>query len=451
MERWIVPTRRGTALDRARGLRRRSAAVDAKSISTATSPTESGELLEQRVAERTRELATLLEVSRAVASTLDLQSLLHVVCEQLSLVTGSHGAAVSLLDGDELVLLASMVAPNEVGRRVPLRDTSPVSAVITERRTITFADVLADEPMARAYRRIVAEQRHTALAYVRSLMWVPLICKDDVIGVLGASHPQPHYFTAHHVDLALAIANQAAVAIQNARMHEQMLRHAALDERQRLARELHDSVSQALYGIGLGAQSALVWLERGDPQRVGESLEYVVELANAGLAEMRALIFELRPESLEQDGLVRAIERQAAALRARYRLPIETTYDEEPDVPLPVKEALYRITQEALHNTVKHAQASAVRVLLRGEADGIVVEVHDDGAGFDPTGDFPGHLGLQSMRERIERLGGTLLIDSSPGRGTRIRARTPRATSTDAALNAAMRANVGSQEGSIRD
>jgi signal transduction histidine kinase len=381
--------------------------------------------MEQRVAERTRELTTLLEVSRVVASTLDLDPLLAVICGQLSRVTGSHGAAVSLLDAGELVLVASKVAPAEVGRRVPLDPASPVSAVIVERRPVTISDVYGDAPHAQAYRRVVAQRQHTALSQVRSLLWAPLIAKDEVIGVLGASHPAPDYFTAHHAELALAIAHQAAVAIQNARLHEHMLRHAAIEERQRLARELHDSVSQALYGIGLGAQSALGWLERDDRTRAVDSLGYVLELANAGLAEMRALIFELRPESLAQDGLVRALERQIVALRARHRLAIETLSIDEPDVALPVKEALYRIAQEALHNTVKHARASAVRVQLTREDGWLVLDVHDDGAGFEPGGDFPGHLGLRSMRERVERLGGDLAIDSAPGRGTRVRALVP--------------------------
>lgn len=219
----------------------------------AAAPTHSTTaLLDQLVRERTRELTTLLDVSRVVASTLELEPLLGVICEQLKLVVASHGAAISLLDDGDLVLVASTVSPDEVGRRVPLLPTSPINAVIKERRALTLPDVQGDNPLALAYRKIVSVRRYTALAHVRTLLWVPLVSKERVIGVLGASHPEPDYFTPHHEELAIAIANQAAVAIENARLHEQTLRHAAVEERQRLARELHDSVSQALYGIGLG-------------------------------------------------------------------------------------------------------------------------------------------------------------------------------------------------------
>ena len=154
-------------------------------------------------------------------------------------------------------------------------------------------------------------------------------------------------------------------------------------------------------------------------------MEYVRSLAEAGLAEMRALLFELRPESLENEGLVVALEKQVASLQARHEIEVRATLCDEPDVPLGVKEALYRIAQEALHNTVKHARAENVGLLLKQETEGIVLEVRDDGIGFDPSGSFPGHLGLESMRERAERLGGRFEIESGLGKGTRIRASVP--------------------------
>jgi signal transduction histidine kinase len=151
----------------------------------------------------------------------------------------------------------------------------------------------------------------------------------------------------------------------------------------------------------------------------------VLNLAEAGLAEMRALIFELRPESLATEGLVAALEKQAAALKARHAIEADLALGDEPDVSLAVKEALYRIAQEALHNVVKHARASRVELGLTRDAEALSLELRDDGVGFDPTGEFPGHLGLRSMRERMAALGGTLEIESAPGRGTRTRATIP--------------------------
>jgi signal transduction histidine kinase len=140
---------------------------------------------------------------------------------------------------------------------------------------------------------------------------------------------------------------------------------------------------------------------------------------------MRALLFELRPEALAEEGLVAALTKQAAALEARHGLVVELALGDEPDVSLDVKEALYRIAQEATHNTVKHARAGVVRLRLGRDATGLSLEVSDDGVGFDPTAAFPGHLGQHSMHERAERVGGTLTVTSAPGAGTRIAARLP--------------------------
>ncbi len=232
------------------------------------------------------------------------------------------------------------------------------------------------------------------------------------------------------------ITGQLAVALrrraEQARSRERELRSlyekaqelASLQERQRLARELHDSVSQVLYSIGRGAHNARGALE-SDPEQAMASIDYVLALAEAGLAEMRALIFELRPESLELEGLVAALSRQVAVLRTRYKLTVNVDLGEERHLSLEMKQALYRIAQEALHNIVKHARASIVELRLTGLADEIVLEVRDNGKGFDPSAPFPGHLGLRSMRERATKMGGTLTIESLPGQGTCIEVRIP--------------------------
>jgi signal transduction histidine kinase len=140
---------------------------------------------------------------------------------------------------------------------------------------------------------------------------------------------------------------------------------------------------------------------------------------------MRALIFELRPEALEQEGLVAAVSRRAAALQAQYQLVFDLALCAEPAAPFAVKEALYRIAQEAMHNALKHAQATKIRILLACVDGSIELEIQDNGKGFDPEGSFPGHLGLQSMRERATQLGGTLRTESAPGMGTAIIVRIP--------------------------
>jgi signal transduction histidine kinase len=199
---------------------------------------------------------------------------------------------------------------------------------------------------------------------------------------------------------------------------------AVKQERQRLSRDLHDSVSQALYSIALGARTARALAER-DPAALAGPLDFVLEQAERGLAEMRALIFELRPEALEQEGLVAAMSRRAAAFEAQHQVRVELALCNEPAVPIAVKEALYRITQEAMQNTVKHAKATEITVSLRCANAAIVLEIRDDGQGFDTTSSFPGHLGLQSMRERASQLGGILVLESESGKGTSITIRIP--------------------------
>jgi PAS domain S-box-containing protein len=233
---------------------------------------------------------------------------------------------------------------------------------------------------------------------------------------------------SHAMETAEANARENARLYQEANSQKQYFKDlyaqaqelAALQERHRLARELHDSISQALYGISLGAHTAREALE-GEPEQAIAPIVYVIDLAEAGLAEMHALIFELRPESLEAEGLVAAITKQVAVLRARYKLIVEVDLEDEPDLPIEMKEALYRVAQEALHNIVKHARASVVVLRLTKQKNEITLEVHDNGRGFDPTGSFPGHLGLSSMRERVAKAGGTLAIESMPGQGTGIR------------------------------
>jgi PAS domain S-box-containing protein len=202
---------------------------------------------------------------------------------------------------------------------------------------------------------------------------------------------------------------------------------AVQEERQRLSRELHDTVSQALFAIGLAAETARALLGR-DPSSADAVLEEIRSLTKSGLDEMRALIFDLRPDSLANEGLVAALEKQAHAVEARYQIPVTVTLGPEPEVPLPVKEALYRIAQEALHNAVKHAQPTRFEIGLYASGNMVVLRVQDNGSGFDPHASYPGHFGLYTMQERAAQLGGTLHIESAFGTGTCVSARIPSAS-----------------------
>jgi signal transduction histidine kinase len=381
------------------------------------------EQLEERVNERTQELALLLEISRDFASTLKLKPLLNTILAQLKAVVDYHAVALYALQDDRLTVL------NYQGE-LPLESIKWLLSLFEQDMTsilqghqhnpLMIDNLYQDTHFSQLSAEEVGSSPSTGPAHLRSWMGVPLMAKERAIGFLMLAHDQPHYYTQRRANLVGALANQAAVALENARLYEQAQELAVLQERQRLARELHDSVAQALYSIALGARTARALLDR-DPGKAVEPLDYVLELAQAGQAEMRALIFELRPESLEIEGLVMTLQKQAEAIQARYGLKVVMEPAEEPVLPLIVKEALYRIAQEALHNSVKHANATVVELRLRDLATEMMLEVIDNGVGFHPEQPFPGHMGLQSMRERVGQLGGTLEITSAAGQGVQIR------------------------------
>ncbi|WP_433048476.1 sensor histidine kinase [Dactylosporangium sp. CS-033363] len=199
----------------------------------------------------------------------------------------------------------------------------------------------------------------------------------------------------------------------------------AAGEPARLARDLHDSVVQTLYGISLGAGTAAELLH-GNPDHAEASLAWIKETAALGLTDLRGIILRLRPETLSGAGPATALKSVFETLhnapgRAGWGLEL----DADPVVSPPVEEALYRIALEALANAARHAEATQVTVRLAGDDSHVVLEVSDDGVGFTPALSFPGRLGLRSMRERAELLGGTLDIRSAPGAGTVVRAALP--------------------------
>jgi PAS domain S-box-containing protein len=390
-----------------------------------TERVEAFRLLEQRVAALAG-ISASLTIDRPVETTLNalatgiVESTAAVACsvvlieEQTGMLhlAGAHGLPEGYTAGMEAAWRAGAQSPTLRS----FRSRRPLLVHAARR-------VLLDDPLYAPLHPFVREARWDVV-YI-----VPLAARGDALGAINLYYLPGQEPGEDETVFLGAVADQTAVAVENARLFAAVEDKVTLEERQRLARELHDSVSQALYGIALGTRTARAWLNREGPrERVEEWLDYVLSLADAGLTEMRSLIFELRPESLETEGLIAALEKQAAALQARHEIPVHATLGREPDLPLEAKEALYRIAQEALHNTVKHAHASRAELKLECDARGIALEVSDDGAGFDPGEDFSGHLGLKSMRERAARLGGTLRVESAPGEGTSIRVRIPPGT-----------------------
>lgn len=379
-------------------------------------------LLEERVAALSR-IASSLTLDLPMEETLDTLA--------KSVVDASTATAcVIALAGDEAgtVRLAGSHGLPE-GYAAALQTAyragakSPTLEVIRTHRPVLvregYRQRVLDDPLYAPIHRFADEVLENVV-YI-----VPLVFRGRAVGAINFAYLPGREPTEDEKVFLGAVADQTAVAAENARLFSEARGKAALEERQRIARELHDSVSQALYGIVLNASSARDALEAGDHAATTGPLDYVLSLSRASLSEMRALIFELRPEALRREGLVAALRKQAAAMEARHGIRVEAALRDEPDASPETKEAVYRIAQEALHNTLKHARASSVELELGRDGARIALDVADDGAGFDARGDFPGHLGLRSMRERAARLGGTLEIQSTPGKGTRVRARIP--------------------------
>jgi PAS domain S-box-containing protein len=384
------------------------------------------EQLEQNVRDRTRDLDALLEISRQVVSTLQIDEVVSLILDHLERCVGFTGCGLYTLEDGMLRVLdcRGTFLPVEE-KRVPLppETAAGIREVIATRSSRSVDDVTAGAPEAVAWRAGAHPAELARLGSARSWMGAPLLARDRVIGALEMVHERPAYYDASRVEMAAAIAHQAAALLENARLYRQAQQVAALEERQRMARELHDSVSQVFFGIVLAAETARMTPE-GSSSAVDPLLGRILSLCKSGLTEMRAVIAALTPDRLNLDGLVRVLERELDGLRAREDIAITAELPREPEVPLPVKEAAYRIAQEALHNVSRHSSARHASVRLAVEGPVLILEVADDGVGFDPSQRYGG-LGLRSMHQRAASLGGAVHIESAPGRGARVRAVLP--------------------------
>ena len=381
----------------------------------------------------TNELATLLDISQNVASTLDLEPLLDRILRQLKDLVAYEGASILALEEDTLRVLAyrGPIPQEDVTRlRFLLSEARANQTVIRRREPVIIADVHADSPLAQAFQATAGPRLTGMFSYIRSWMGVPLIVRDQVIGMLSLDHGRPDVYAGRHSLLAQTVANKVAVAIENARFHEHAEEAAAVAERNRLARELHDAVSQTLFSASLIAE-VLPRLWENNPVEGRRRLEELRELTRGALAEMRALLMELRPATLTEFSLADLLRQLTEATIGRSRLRVELVVKDELSLPPDVQVALYRIAQEALHNVAKHAGAERVRIDLRYEGDTVQLTIEDDGRGFDVDSIPPGSLGVGIMRERAAKIGAALHMNSRIGKGTTITVCWPSEESND--------------------
>lgn len=264
----------------------------------------------------------------------------------------------------------------------------------------------------------------------RSILVVPLIIKDEVYGTISVYDEAMRTFTEEEINLAVAFGRQSALAIENARLRQQVQQAAVREERGRLARELHDSVTQSLYSLALLAQGWRLAAQDEHLPGVAQQFARLTDIAHQALREMRLLIHQLRLPELEKEGLVGAVQRRLDAVERRSGIDARVVVDGELDLPVPIEEQIYRIIQEALNNALKHAAATTVTVAIRvirsphpalldGAEPMLEIEISDNGQGFDPQAAASG-FGIDSMHERAEQLGASLILRSAPAQGTTV-------------------------------
>ncbi|MFG2355553.1 GAF domain-containing sensor histidine kinase [Streptomyces sp. NPDC048521] len=261
---------------------------------------------------------------------------------------------------------------------------------------------------------------------------LPIRDGDEVLGALflankDCAKPKGSCgFTEEDEELLAILAQHAAIALTNARLYERSRELTIAEERSRLAHELHDAVSQKLFSLRLTAQAAAALVDR-DPARAKGELHQVAALAAEAADELRAAVVELRPAALDEDGLIATLRTQIQVLDRAHTARVTFTSNGFRALPAAQEEAVLRVAQEALHNALRHSGAPHVDVSVQRRGGGAVLRVTDDGSGFDPkTVRRAGrHLGLVSMRDRASGVGGTLTVESAPGKGTTIEMEVP--------------------------
>ena len=358
----------------------------------------------------------LTEVSQRIASILNVDELMVQVVQLIQKSFRYYHVGIGLIEGNEVVY--------RVGSGIlwdsPDFQFKPGRLKIGQEgitgwvaSTSTYA-LIPNVNLDPRYVWMVGSQTQSELT-------VPILVKGNLVGVLDVQSDQLDSFNEGDVELMMALASQTGIAIENARLYEDARKMAAFEERQRLARDLHDSVSQSLYGVTLYAEVAGQLLASGEIEKARQNLSELKEMAMDAMAEMRLLIYELRPSVFAEEGLVVAIQARLDAVEGRVGLKTRLNVVGNISLEPRMEENLYRITQEALHNILKHARAKEASIHIAQDDNSIYLEIADDGVGFDYEKCLDiGCVGLSSMNERAQEIGANLEVISQEGTGTRI-------------------------------
>ena len=368
----------------------------------------------RQVAEGLRDILAILNSNRP------LEEILDYIVAQAGHLLGSAAVAIYRWQSEagELSIQAArgLSANYKAAASLPINDPADLTrlpiAIFNVSTLATNGGGKLSPPWSTLVERLPARYR--------AVLIVPLVVKDEVYGDMLLYYTEPRAFAEDEIGLAVTFGDQAALAIENARLRTQVEQAAVTAERHRLARDLHDAVTQTLFSASLIAEvMPRLWERYPDDAR--RSLEELRQLTRGALAEMRALLLELRPAALTETPLSTLLRHLTDAMTGRTRIPIKLTIEGDNCLLPDVQIALYRIAQEALNNVAKHAEASQSAVNLRCWSGGAELRISDNGRGFDPSQISPAHLGVGIMRERAKSIGAALAIDSQPGQGTKIK------------------------------
>jgi signal transduction histidine kinase len=369
------------------------------------------------MAELNPELKAVSDAVLAIGAELSVEEVLQRLVHSARTLAGARYAALGIPDdeGGFSQFLTSGMSEKLIASLGPLPRTHGMLGAMLETAEPFRTHDIHEDPRFNGWWPRGHPDMH-------SFLGVPIVAPEGVIGAFYLTEKEGESdFTAADQELIQLLAAHAAIAITNARLYEQSRELSILSERNRLALELHDAVSQKLFSLVLNAEAAAMLLDR-DANEARAQVVKLQELATQALDELRSLIFELRPPDLERDGLCGALRKHVDLVRRLGTHEIELVTPQGIAADAERDRELLRIAQEALQNSLKHAQAQRVAVRLMADDGRLTLVIEDDGVGFDPdaASSRSRSLGLTSMEERARRLGGRLVIRSSPGAGTTV-------------------------------
>jgi signal transduction histidine kinase len=384
------------------------------------------DLMEAQMVEHKRTLAqemeqralmeALRETVTTMSSTLDLDKVLDHILDTIERVTPYDGANVLFVESD-LVHIIRQRGYQEKGLEQDwLKQPIPLNRIMALQQIMDLGKPLATpntlvSPIWAGFPNAT---------WIHSNVIAPIRLKNRTLGFLSLDSAIPGFFTQAHAEQLQVFADQAALAIQNARLYDRAKRAAVLEERSRLANELHDTISQTLWSISLMSERLPeLWeLNKEEGQR---SLVSLHQLAQGALTEMRSLLLELRPATLMDKKLGDLIHQLAEIIATRTGLIFSVTIQNQDVLPPGVQAVLYRVVQEALNNIARHASATHVEIFFESASNHVELTIRDNGLGFDPTRIAPGHLGLSIMHDRLQSIGASLETASELNVGTLIK------------------------------